>query len=201
MTELMDFNAAGQYIIFRTPGGDEYLDTRDRTMVRLGKQQFDGIAVNWPALTTDGIQARIAGGGLEYRYRFVSERRTYQAIIGSFTGPTPNFILATIRTTRTSGGNIFGFVRVRDDMPQGVWLPANFGDFLLEYGDDTNGGDNVFFNRTVRVGISGSNFVFEMLQDGSNYNTSYGSLPPSIDGNSATEWTFDVILEWGTFDL
>lgn len=197
VTDLID--ASGEALIFRRPDGSVLLNTNDRMPAVDGSASFSG-TFTFPR--SGSVQGRIvSGGGFEFRYKYSSGKDTYQEVLGAApSGYVPNFILARLKLTRSASTNIFGFVNVLQQVPQGAWRQLDGGNVWIEMMRTSSAGDNPIFQRYAWIDIDAGNWVLNFEESSRSYTSNWTNTIPG-SGDAETDYDYELEMSWGTFDL
>lgn len=198
MTDLIDIS--GNALIFRRPDGSELLNTNDRQPAIDGSALFTG-EMTWANPSGAEIEARIAGGGFEFRYKYPAGSRSYIVDLGAApVGYTPNFLMSNIYMERQQTTDIFGFVYAAKQVRHAQWRAMNMGSLWVEYIRTSSANDAPIAHRHFSVAIEAGRWVLKLEETSRSYASSWGG-GLSGSGDATASYDFSLNMAWGTFDL
>lgn len=200
MTEIFDLLTPGRLII-RRPDGRVYLDSRDRTMVRLNQRTYSNIRVSFPKFSSERRSSiRQTSSGLRQDWSIGKQTSSATITLGAIGTATPNWLMVNVSGFDADAGKTtvaYGIFR-NYAFPQRQWLPLNGGSLHVE-DIRTNDADVApLVQRILTVRPSGSNFVVTTKQA----SRAFAKNDNPLGGfDTAARYTFSFALTWGVFDL
>lgn len=200
MVEIFDLLTPGRLIVRRT-NGEVYMDSADRTWVRLGTRSYNNVAVNFPKFSSEWrSDYHQSGNNLHQDWAIGTQTKTFQIVLGAIGTATPNWMLVNAYGYRKDPADyeVFYHLYKSTQFPEKQWSTLNGGSLWVEDGRSTDVGDAPFMQRILTVEPEGSNFVLTCKQ--SSRAAAYNDLPVR-GSDTSSEFIFSFNLTWGVFDL
>lgn len=204
MADVFDLQTPGRLII-RRPNGQVYLDSADRTLVRLGTATFPNVAITYPAFASETFSSiRQGGGSLVQDWSVGRETTSTTKTLGAVGTAAPDWLLVNAygRWNSGTGDNIAYATYQEPVFPLQTWFPLNGGSLFVAEGRTSDGSQLPFLSRILTVQQSGANWVAVLKQSSRTF--SRPDIPASeAPGTKKTglSLSFDFNLCWGVFDL
>jgi len=201
MVNVFDLDTPGRLII-RRANGEVYMDSADRTLVRLGARSYTNVAIVYPKFVTEGVTSiKQTSDGLRQSWYIGKEAKSFDVVLGAIGTPTPDWMMAAVKGALTSGApykEVFYATGLWPQFTQGEWMPLNGGSLHVESLLTTQDNHPPILSRILTVMPSGSNFIARCKQ--SSRATTRDDSPIGWSDTSSA-FTFSFALQWGVFDL